>query len=219
MKNHGLIRYAVLKGKQEDDQIVFTYDSNADTKKQYPFDFHYEIQYTLDKKTVRIQYIIENTGMVDMPFSFGLHPAFRLPQKENEAFEQYKILFEKHEKAKQLVFDETFQKPSQLIDVEMDFWQVSRKDIDTYKTLVFTNLSSDFVTLTYQEEPRIQLDFRGFPYLALWSHPKHSHFLCIEPWYGHADYDKNVPDFYHRQGTMNLKPKETFTPSYAIQIK
>ena len=53
MKNHGLIRYADLKGKQEEDAICFTFDSNEETKAQYPFDFHYEMKYTLEQKHVR----------------------------------------------------------------------------------------------------------------------------------------------------------------------
>lgn len=41
---------------------------------------------------------------------------------------------------------------------------------------------------------------------------------CMEPWWSHADFDPNHTDFYHREGTIVLKPHETFYPSYAIEV-
>ena len=43
MKNHGLIRYATLKGESQEDELVFSLDANEDTLAQYPFNFHFEI--------------------------------------------------------------------------------------------------------------------------------------------------------------------------------
>lgn len=219
MKNHGLIRYSKLKAIPKDDCLVFQLNSDPETRKQYPFDFHYEIQYTLNHKTLNIKYRIQNTSECDMPFSFGLHPAFRVPQRPGESFEDYILRFEKREKVKQLVFDETFHDPSKRIDVEFEQWKLSRSDLAVYKTLVFQGVSSESVSLYYKKEPRLSMHFKGYPFLAIWSHPSESDFLCIEPWYGHADYDVDCPDFYHREGTLVLKPDETFEPSYAIEIK
>ena len=120
MKNHGLIRYAICKGKKEEDALIFSFDSNEDTLKQYPFEFHFEIQYRLEKKNVKIAYLIKNTGQRDMPFSFGLHPAFRIPLYENESFDDYVLCFEHPEKAQQLLFDETFEKASKWVDTDID---------------------------------------------------------------------------------------------------
>ena len=41
MKNHGLIRYATLKGQNKENAIVFTLDADEKTLTQYPFLFHY----------------------------------------------------------------------------------------------------------------------------------------------------------------------------------
>ena len=44
MKNHGLIRYMDLKELPSDaGEVVMGMDSDEETKKQHPFDFHYEI--------------------------------------------------------------------------------------------------------------------------------------------------------------------------------
>lgn len=218
MKNHGLVRYATCIGKKEEDALIFSFDSNDETLKQYPFEFHYEIQYRLEKKMVKIAYAIQNTGSRDMPFSFGLHPAFRIPQKDGETFESYSLVFEKKEHAQQLIFDETFEKKSKWVDTDIEAWQLNYEDIDTYKTMIFRGYESDSVTMKYKEEVRFKVHFKGYPFLAIWTHPKHSDFLCIEPWYGHADYNAEVINFYQREGTKILAPQEIFEPHYEIEL-
>ncbi|WP_273476971.1 aldose 1-epimerase family protein [Faecalicoccus acidiformans] len=214
MKNHGLIRYADLKGKQERDAILFTFDSNEDTKAQYPFDFHYEMRYTLEQKTCKIHYSITNTGVRTMPFTFGLHPAFRIPQKPGEVFEDYSFVFEKEEHAKQMLID---RQPHELKDVTFKEWKLSYEEIYQALTIIYQNLQSKYLTVCYKGEPRIRFHFDGFPYLAIWTHEKKSDFICIEPWYGHADFEPGHDDFYTREGTMCLEPGETFETEYSYE--
>lgn len=218
MKNHGLIRYALLEGEKTDDTITFTYESSEATKQQYPFDFKYSITYRLENNTVQIAYRIENTGDVLMPFSFGLHPAFIVPQNDKERFEEYSIKFEKEEEANQIVFDSNPQIPAKVEPVHLNTWQLDRNEIKKYATIVYKDYSSTFVILKWKDEPRIKVSFPGFPFLAIWTHPTPSHFICIEPWYGHADFDTSCSDFYQREGTILLPAHEEFKTGYSIEI-
>lgn len=215
MKNHGLIRYATLKGNQSQDEIVFELDANEDTLKQYPFDFHYEIHYKLDGNRVCISYKIQNKGNEDMPFGFGLHPGFKL----DDAFSEYSLEFEKEEHAKQLLFDPSFEKKIEYQDVVLKEWKLSREDIKKYATIIYKDLSSYYVTLKHHEKPIVRVSIQNFPFLALWSHETPSDFLCIEPWYSHADFEKDAGDFYHREGTVILKPNEEWSCSYWIEVE
>jgi galactose mutarotase-like enzyme len=217
MKNHGLIRYATLEAKVKPDSISFVYDSDEETKKQYPFDFHYEINFALLENGVKISYDITNTGDRTMPFSFGLHPAFRVPQKEGESFEDYSLVYTKPSKATQLVFTPDFD-PVKKEEVVLDEWKLNRDDIDKYATMVFTDYDNDQVSLAVNGEKRITVTYPEFPFLAIWSHPSRSHFICIEPWFGHADFEKVADDFYHREGTQLLEPGQTFSCFYTIEL-
>lgn len=219
MKNHGLARYATFNGTQEENKLLFNFSSDEETLKQYPFNFYFEIAYSLNKKTLNIDYTIKNTGNEDMPYTFGLHPAFRVPQFDNEIFEEYSIDFENKEKATQMIFDPSFEKPVEYKEVELDSWQLSREDITKYATIVYKDYTSSYVTLSHKGEERVRVHFKDYPYLALWTHPTKSNFICIEPWYGHADFEKETPDFYHREGTMILKPGETKHISYQIELR
>lgn len=219
MKNHGLARYATFASKKEDNKLVFTFVSDKTTRTQYPFDFVFIITYSLEGKTLHIDYTIQNTSNEEMPYSFGLHPAFNVAYKEGETFEDYTIQFEKKETASQLIFDTNFEKPIEYQPITLDTWPLSREDLTKYSTLIYKDYTSTYVTLCSRFEEILRVHFKDYPYLALWSHPTPSNFICIEPWYGHADFEKETPDFYHREGTMILKPGEHQEFSYQIELR
>ena len=219
MKNHGLIRYATLKGEQKENELVFSLEANDETLARYPFNFHYEIHYSLEKNKIIIRYVIKNEGNEKMPFSFGLHPGFVCPQKEGENFEDYSIQFELAEEAKQLLIDGgRCVKPLEIVPVHLNKWQLSYEDVEKFATIIYKDFKSKYVTLNYKEEPRLKVNFAGFPYLALWTHESRSHFICIEPWFGHGDFDTSCDDFYKREGTIVLDPKEEWATEYSIEL-
>lgn len=214
MKNHGLIRYAILKYKELEDGIAFTLDSNEDTLAQYPFDFHYEIQYRLKGKTLHVDYIIQNLSNVDMPFSFGLHPAFITPKP----FESCSIEFENEEHCEQFHFDAKGNKPIEYEALILKSLKLDREAFKKDATLIYRNLTSNYVTLDVQGTPRIKMSIKDFDLLAIWTHPTDSDFVCIEPWIGHADFEKGQDNFYARPYTRILKPSDAFTIGYTIEI-
>lgn len=218
MKNHGLIRYEDLNGEVSADgkSITYTFDSNEETRSKYPFDFHFVLRYTLEGSLVKVNYAITNTGDEIMPFSFGLHPAFKTVRNEGEAFEDFSIRFDPAAEAEQIVFFSDFS-PVERKPVRLDTWHLNRSDLDTYATLVYDKIKAGSATLFYKDEPRMKMNFEGFPSVALWNSDKDSTFICIEPWFGHSDFEKVEVPFNEREGVMNLLPAETFNASYSIE--
>lgn len=219
MKNHGLIRYANLKViKQTKNSITMELCDNEETRKQYPFSFSYQVSYTLVDNKVTITYDITNTGEKEMPFTFGLHPAFLCPLTEEEVFEDYHLIFSNPENLTQIHFDpakktkETYEALAQ----QQDF-PLSYKWILDEATIVYKGMKSAYVELKGKQHG-VRVSIAGYPYLAFWTPAQGAPFLCIEPWYGHADFSKVEEDFYHREGTMILSPKKTFTTSYTIEV-
>ena len=219
MKNHGLIRYATLTCVKEDEkEVVMALDSDEETKKKYPFDFHYEVAYTLEDNQLTIAYRITNTGTEEMPFTFGLHPGFNCPLCEGESFEDYTLRFDHTEKMKQLIFDGEKKKPYALADVELDHIPCSYDLIEKYLTLIYKGAKSSHLTLSGPKGHGVKISITGYPYLAIWTAKRGAPFICLEPWYGHADFSEVKEDFYHREGTMILSPSKTFTTAYTIQV-
>ena len=57
MTRHGFVRtreFAVESHRE--DQVVFLNTADAETKKMYPFDYELRVQYTLEGKSLHIQY-------------------------------------------------------------------------------------------------------------------------------------------------------------------
>lgn len=219
MKNHGLIRYATLTCVKEDEnEVVMALDSDDTTLAQYPFPFHYEVAYELEDNKLTITYRITNTGDKEMPFTFGLHPGFNCPLTKDERFEDYTMSFSNPEKMKQLVFDLEKKKPYVLEDVELQEIPCDYDLIEKYATLIYKNPKSGFLTLKGKSGHGVRISIAGYPYLAIWTAKKGAPFICLEPWYGHADFSEVAEDFYHREGTMILSPGKTFTTSYTIEV-
>ena len=86
--------------------------------------------------------------------------------------------------------------------------------------LIFDNLSSTEISLLSNKSNKgITMDFSGFPYLGLWSKPSGAPFVCIEPWYGHADYEDFSGEFKEKEGVQRLAVGESFKASYTVTIK
>lgn len=220
MKNHGLIRYAKLTcTKQDERQVVFELHSDEETKRQYPFDFHYAISYTLENNMLTINYDIRNDGDADMPFSFGLHPGFNCPLTADEKFTDYHLHFSNPEYLQQMIMDrdkirppyiETSSEAVQDIPLTYDW-------IQSQATIIYKDVRSAYVSLMGKEHG-VRVSLIGYPLLAIWTAKTGAPFLCIEPWMGHADFHDVKEDFYHREGTMILSSGNSFTTSYTIEV-
>lgn len=217
MKNHGLVRYSTLTFEDDPDGIVLHMTSDEETRKQYPFDFDFKVRYALEGDLLHVDYTITNTSEDDMPFSFGLHPAFKTSQNPEEKFEDFVLRFEPALDGDQIVFFAD-KSPVKRIRRPLKEWRLDREELRERDTLVFENFSTHAVTLCHEEEPRVTMEFEGYPYLAIWSHSTPSDFVCIEPWYGHADFEKTEVPFEEREGTQILKPQETFRASWSLKV-
>lgn len=218
MKNHGLIRYANLTCVHHDEtSTTFELKDNEETRAQYPFSFCYQVNYRLEGNKVTITYDITNTGHEDMPFMFGLHPAFLCPLTSEETFEDYHLIFSNPEKVNQLLFDPNKEKDVVIKPVEVQDIPLTYSWITDAATVVYENCRSAYITLQGKRHG-VKVSIAGYRYLAIWTPKEGAPFLCIEPWHGHGDFVEVAEDFYHREGTIVLEPNKTFTTAYTIEV-
>ena len=127
-------------------------------------------------------------------------------------------VFSNPEKLKQLVFDPEKKKPYTLEDVELQTIPCSYEEIEKYATLIYQGMKSSYLTLSGPNNHGVRISISGYPYLAIWTAKKNAPFICLEPWYGHADFSRVEEDFSHREGMMTLSAGKTFTTAYTIQV-
>ena len=86
--------------------------------------------------------------------------------------------------------------------------------------LAFDDLKSDAVTIRSTKSAKsLTISAPGFPYWGFWMPEKGgAPFLCLEPWYGHADVAGSDGAFEDKEGVQKLAPSATFHAEYTISI-
>ncbi|MDH6367744.1 MULTISPECIES: aldose 1-epimerase family protein [unclassified Breznakia] len=218
MKNHGFIRNSELTCISSNEySATFQLLSNDDTLAVYPFAFDYRITYTIEGSKVKISYDIKNIGDSAMPFGFGLHPGFNCPLEQDETFSDYSIVFDHEEQLEQIHFDPNKETPHYSTSLTIKDLPLRYKTIMDAATLIYKGMKSEYVTLQGPKHA-VRLSIQPFPLFAIWTPSENAPFVCLEPWYSHGDFEKVDVPFEKRDGTIILKPNDTFHTSYSIEV-
>ncbi|MEM8897029.1 MAG: aldose 1-epimerase family protein [Bacteroidota bacterium] len=219
MKQHGLARdrkFAIVS--QTDLSSTLKLVTDTQTLPIYPFEFELEVSYQLRGNKIYVGYRVENPGERDLPFSIGGHPGFSCPIDKEEKLTDYQISFEQTETIQRDILEggllsgqsDPLLENSQIIPLDE---HVFEKD-----ALVLRGLKSKWVKLESTKGPHsVTLHFDGFPYLGIWAKPG-AHFVCLEPWFGHADSAQSNGQLLEKAGIQLLTPGESFQCTYIIEI-
>ncbi|HFE9683344.1 TPA: aldose 1-epimerase family protein [Clostridium perfringens] len=220
LPQHGLARVRDFEMIEETkNSISFELKYSEDTLKVYPFKFSLIIKYTLNDINLSIDYIVKNLDNKEMYFSIGAHPAFMCPI-ENDKFDDYYFEFNEKEKASimQLVGPGYFSKEEKPYLKDENIINLST-DLFKSDALVFKNLKSNKISLKSKTHKKyLEFDFGEFPYLGLWTKATGAPFVCIEPWFGHADFDGFNGEFKDKAAIQSLMPNKEFSCNYNISF-
>jgi galactose mutarotase-like enzyme len=214
LSRHGFAREMdfELIDKQE-NSATFSLASSPETKEKYPFDFELQLIYTLENKSLKIEYKVFNNGESKMPFSIGAHPAFDLPG----SFENYSLAFEKEEPLKYYLLEDG------LISNATNELVLDKNEIHlNYKlfendALVFKNIASKSITILDNSNPFLKVSYSDFPDLGIWT-PPNAPFICIEPWFGYSDTVNQFGDLFKKESIQILEANTTFQSEFSIEI-
>lgn len=214
MTRHGFARDNHFVVKERDSRsVVFSFSSNEETLKQYPFNFELELKYTLKEKTLHLDYTVKNLGNKIQPFALGAHPAFALPGN----FEDYSLTFEKEEEliSSQLENDLVSEKTI-MIKSDTNKLVLSHKLFEN-DALIFKTLISKNITLNKLDTPFLSVNFHDFPHLGIWT-KANAPFLCIEPWQGYSDTSTSTGKLEDKDGIVMLTPGKEYKAGFSIEI-
>lgn len=202
--NHGFARHAefTLVGSSTDTAEFVLASSDELKEKSYPFDFELHVVYRLNGNRLTLHYSLINQSEEDLPFEFGLHPAFNVPMDGKGKFQDYKIIFEKAEQSQARTRSG---EPFILEGTELRF---ADDPFGRSKALFFGGLKSDYVTLT-DGTCGIRVGIKGTEQTGFWQPDPEAPFVCIEPW--HPINQLKKADSFGRGRDNNLLPsKETW---------
>lgn len=216
MSQHGFARnshFDILEKSQE--KILYRLTYSEETLKVYPYKFELIVQYNLKGNTLEVIYKVKNIDNSEIYFSLGAHPGFNCPLN----FEDYYLELDVKETAyTSLVNKDNLQiKHSKLILDNSSILPISR-ELFKDGALIFSNLKSHKISIKNNKNSKyVSLEFNKFPFFGIWT-KDNAPFLCLEPWFGHTDYEDFNGDFREKDGVLMLIKGEEFSCEYYISI-
>jgi galactose mutarotase-like enzyme len=224
MAQHGFARRSEFSVAQRgDDFVVFTLKESPDTLALYPYPFLLSVRHQLTDRGFYTEFEARNTGTADMPFCIGAHTAFRCPLVPGEEFEDYQLVFDQEETASSILVtsDGTLSHDKRLpVLSQSSVIPLDHRTFDQYDTLIFEGLQSHGVSLRQKATGHgVHMAFDGFPMIAFWTKPNaRAPYICLEPWHGCAAYDNDSGRFEDKPHCVTLRPGETKTLRYTVEL-
>lgn len=217
LPRHGFARDMVFDvektGRQE---LLFTLQHSAATLKVYPFPFKLGIRYRLDAATLSCTYEVENPADNGLWFSIGGHPAFAAPLNNEGVYTDYFLQFDADDELTcfhiedNLVSDKT--STIKLNDGKLFL----RHELFYQDALVFKNMRSRHIALMNTKNYNgINFRFDDFPYFGIWA-AKDAGFVCLEPWCGLADTQRQGHELTEKEGIQYLAPHTHWERSWQL---
>ncbi|WP_348797466.1 aldose 1-epimerase family protein [Flavobacterium adhaerens] len=214
LSRHGFAREMEfsLIDKQE-SSATFSLIATSETKAKYPFDFDLHLIYTLENKTLKIEYKVYNKGDNKMPFSIGAHPAFNLPNN----FENYSLAFDRLDSLDYfLLEDGLISNKTTNLKLDNDQLHLNYKLFEN-DALVIKNIQSKSITILENSIPILKVNYPNFPDLGIWT-PPNAPFICIEPWFGYSDTVLKSGTLLDKEGIQILEANSVFQSVFSIEI-
>lgn len=221
LKQHGFARDMDFELVEETAKsLSFQLLPSPETRQRYPFEFALRVNYLLEGSSLEAQYEVRNRGNGVMPFSIGAHPGFALNWGADDRIEDYFLEFEKVE-----TLDASLLGRDNLLSAKIERVMENenllplRKEMFNRDALIFLHLESERISLgSYKHKNRVTMEFPAFPNLGIWAKPG-APFICIEPWFGHADTEETDGILMNKPGIIKLKPGGSFTSVHRVTIE
>lgn len=208
---HGFARSEdFVVADQAADRVRLRLAANERTRALYPFEFAFEIEYTIDHHEICIVLEVVNEGASPLPYACGLHPGFVWPLPGARG--PHVVRFDAPERAEVPVIApgglfSTRRRPIPLrgreIDLTPDLFE---------EALCFLDANSSGLEFASADgAASLRMELENFPHLALWSRSVDglgAPFLCLEAWTGHGDPEGFGGDVFDKPSMRALAPGE-----------
>lgn len=220
LNRHGFARESEFKlADISKTHAKFSLPFSEATLAVYPYRFEFQVLYDLFDQDLRVTYKVINQDEQTIYFSVGAHPAFHVPFKAEENYEDYYLEFETSEpllthrlSAKGLISGET----EPVTTDGNKLWLT--KNLFDQDALVFKNITSKKVSLrSKNHEQSLSVSFKDFKDLGIWAKPG-APFVCIEPWLGYSDTEGEVKDIQQKAGIEKIEHGHVFETTFTIAL-
>lgn len=206
---------------QTEKMIRYQFAGNEETKRQYPFDFEFYIQYELSGWELQITYEVVNCSSGIMPFGLGGHPGFKLPFDEESEFSDYYLEFSQVCKPNRIIYSEDCYPigKEQVLELEQGRILHLRHDMFDEDAIVLKNMAPAVTLKSRKSRKSLTVSYPHMPYLGLWHMPKtDAPYLCIEPWISLSSRKGIVEELLCQSDLIRLEPGEKYINKWRVSI-
>lgn len=203
--------------EQTDTTLIFELAANEELKKVYPFHFSFQVKYTLAQNNVKVNYKVFNPSNQVLYFSVGAHPAFNCPLVNNETFEDYELYFPYNSELEiNTLQDGLISEKTRTIKLINNTLPITTTLFDN-DALIFSNNQIDEVRIqSTKSKNGITLKSKNWPYFGIWAKKGSNQFVCLEPWYGIADFENTTQNLIQKRGIIPLDSEQVFSCEYEM---
>jgi len=215
MQKHGFARFCEFAVEEiKEDFVTFRLDSDAESKKCYPFDYVLRITYTLKGKTLQVRYEVENLSVDTMYFSIGSHEGYYCP----EGIEEYDVILPAPETLDSGVLEGPVLGKKKIRVLENSDTLALQYDYFAVDALVFQDMQARSVTLRHRNSDKsVRVSFPDREYFLLWTKTG-APYICLEPWCGISDSVDSNQNFKTKAGIRKIAPNGKFVSTHWIEI-
>lgn len=174
----------------DDEHVLFQISATEDTRKSFPYEFRFQVEFSLNKDMVVQNFRVINDDYKSIYFSLGAHPGFYCPIALDECGDDYSLEFDKPQNINLLELEEgTRLLTGTRIPYLQEECEIRLHDhyFDDGPKL-FDGLKADYITMKSKKTGHfVELGIKDFPYMCLWGVGSRMSILCIEPWCGTSD--------------------------------
>lgn len=218
MPKHGLARRSLFEvAHAGETEALFVLTDSEETRVAYPFAFRLEIGFRLDGATLVTEVRITNPGEADLPAQFGFHPAFAWPLPYGRDRADHRVLFEVEETPmlRSVTPDGFLTDPKRSSPVEGRELRLA-DHLFEHDALVWDPVRSKRLRYGAPDGPQLDIAF-DVPQLGVWTLPG-AHYVCVEPWHGHADPHDFAGEFRDKPGVFTVPPGGEWRTAMSVTL-
>lgn len=203
-----------------ENQLTFTLRDTPDTLKMYPFSFILSVTYSLDGTNLKKTHTVTNESKDAMYYELGGHDGLNVPFSSSETMNDCHYYFKEEEFIHPYDLDENCMLLPKKKEIPLTQGQLGLKpSAFSLDCLILDDLKEKYVELQDgQNRTRIQLNFKDFPILTLWTTDKvdNTNYVCIEPWTTLPDGTFMGRDITEKQGICKLDGNSSAVYAYDV---
>ena len=204
----------------EKNALTLTLTQNEATLAEYPFDFTLTADFTLSDDTLNVCFTIKNNSDKVLPYMFGWHPGFALPEEGGDIADfRIKMPGKKTLKWHKLQHG-CFANPVAVdYEIENEEYPLCEEEIYANDTMIFVGTGNTTELYSPKCDRKITLSFsENLPYYCIWKETDaKARFICLEPWSGIPN-DGETPENFDTRTMSRLLPGASESYTYSVKF-